>query len=438
MKNITIFGTGYVGLVSGTCFAEIGHKVTCVDISPQRIESLNLGRSPIYEPGIEDMILTNMKKSRLSFSMLQDVNIDKSDVIFICVGTPSKKDGSSDLSYVYQCCDDIANLLESKKLIVMKSTVPVGTCLNMTNRINDNLKKLGKKFEVSVLSNPEFLREGNAIFDFMNPDRIIIGCNSDTNKQFFLDLYKPILQSDKCMIFMNKESSELTKYAANTMLALRISFINELSRYSNQVNASIDSIAEGIGTDKRIGKSFLRAGLGYGGSCFPKDVDSLIDQMKSLGQDSQLLNSIKSINSTQPTFYIDKLINLKNSKDQTISLWGFTFKPDTDDFRETPALKIINRYADKVKCIKVYDPFYKSNNPIRDSFDNVIFCTNKFEATLESNLLILVTDWEEFRKIDYKELNNSMKEARVFDGRNILPIPPEYISFSSINNFKKI
>lgn len=437
MLNISIFGTGYVGLVSGTCFAEIGHKVECVDISADRIKLLKKGKSPIYEPGLDKLISRNIANQKLSFSKPEDINIDKTDLIFICVGTPSRDDGSCDLSFVEQCCDDISNKLSAKKIVIIKSTVPVGTCSKMSDRINSNLANLKKKFKISVSSNPEFLREGNAVFDFMNPDRVIVGINDDNDKEIFNILYQPILKKDQSIIFMSTESSESTKYAANTMLAMRISFMNELSRFANYVNASIDSIKEGIGSDERIGPHFLNSGLGYGGSCFPKDVDSLIDQMNKAGINSSLLEAVREINFSQPSYYLDNLINNK-VKSSTLTIWGFTFKPDTDDYRETPALKIIENYYKQVKEIKVYDPFYKSNNPVSDRFDNVIFCDDKYEALFNANLLILVTDWTEFKNIDYLKVKEIMSEARIFDGRNLLSDVPDFISYSSINNYKKI
>ena len=419
--NIAIVGTGYVGLVSGACFAETGATVTCVDVNPDKINKLLNGVIPIYEPGLDELVKKNIKAGRLKFSTsLADVLNDQ-EVVFTAVGTPPDEDGSADLKYVLQVAKTIGENLDRYIVVVTKSTVPVGTARKVFSTIKAELDKRGKGIEFDVASNPEFLKEGNAIKDFMSPDRVVIGVESERAKKLLTKLYKPFLINNFRVIFMDIPSAEMTNYAANSMLATRISFMNDIANLCELVGADVNSVRAGIGSDTRIGRKFLYAGCGYGGSCFPKDVKALIKTADDNGYSLEVLKAVERVNDKQKELLFEKLnkeFAAEGLKGRKIALWGLAFKPETDDMRESTALVVIDRLLKSGCEISVYDP-EAINECKRIIGDKVSYCNSKYDAVEDADALILVTEWKEFRLPDWEKVGKKMKRRLVIDGRNI-------------------
>ncbi len=418
--KITIVGTGYVGLVTGACFAETGATVHCVDIDKEKIDKLNQGIVPIYEPGLDEMIDRNMKKNRLFFTTDISEALKDSEAAFICVGTPSDKDGSADLRYVLSVAHDIGKNLDHYMVVVTKSTVPIGTSEKVRAAVQEELDKRGVNIEFDVASNPEFLKEGDAINDFMKPDRIVIGTDNPRAEEVLRRLYKPFLLNGHPILFMDIPSAEMTKYAANAMLATRISFMNELARLCERVGADINWVRKGIGSDPRIGPKFLYAGIGYGGSCFPKDVKALIKTGEENGVDLSIIKAVENVNNTQKKILVQKVLNHYNGqiKGKIFSIWGLSFKPNTDDMREAPAIDIINGLLEHGAQVKAYDPV-ATENAKKIFGDKIEYCADQYEALIDSDGLLLVTEWNEFRFINYKVASRLMRNKVIFDGRNI-------------------
>mgnify|MGYP001001279392 FL=1 len=418
--KIAIVGTGYVGLVSGTCFAEIGVDVTCVDTNSEKIESLQKGIIPIYENGLEEMVLRNMKAKRLKFTTSLESCLDDVEVIFSAVGTPPDEDGSADLKYVLEVARTIGRNMKQYKLVVTKSTVPVGTAPKVRAVIQEELDKRGVKIDFDVASNPEFLKEGNAISDFMSPDRVVVGVESARAEKLMSKLYKPFLLNNFRVIFMDIPSAEMTKYAANSMLATRISFMNDIANLCELVGADVNMVRSGIGSDTRIGRKFLYPGIGYGGSCFPKDVKALIKTAELNGYPMQVLRAVEEVNELQKSVLFDKLVKQFNDnlKDKTIALWGLAFKPETDDMREAPALALIDKLL-KAGCqIRAYDPAAMQECKRRIG-DSVYYACDMYDAVLDADALMLVTEWKEFRLPSWAVIRKTMAQQIVLDGRNI-------------------
>ena len=418
--KIAIVGTGYVGLVSGTCFAEIGVDVTCDDTNSEKIESLQKGIIPIYENGLEEMVLRNMKAKRLKFTTSLESCLDDVEVIFSAVGTPPDEDGSADLKYVLEVARTIGRNMKQYKLVVTKSTVPVGTAPKVRAVIQEELDKRGVKIDFDVASNPEFLKEGNAISDFMSPDRVVVGVESARAEKLMSKLYKPFLLNNFRVIFMDIPSAEMTKYAANSMLATRISFMNDIANLCELVGADVNMVRSGIGSDTRIGRKFLYPGIGYGGSCFPKDVKALIKTAELNGYPMQVLRAVEEVNELQKSVLFDKLVKQFNDnlKDKTIALWGLAFKPETDDMREAPALVLIDKLL-KAGCqIRAYDPAAMQECKRRIG-DSVYYACDMYDAVLDADALMLVTEWKEFRLPSWAVIRKTMAQQIVLDGRNI-------------------
>lgn len=418
--KIAIVGTGYVGLVSGTCFAEIGVDVTCVDTNSEKIESLQKRIIPIYENGLEEMVLRNMKAKRLKFTTSLESCLDDVEVIFSAVGTPPDEDGSADLKYVLEVARTIGRNMKQYKLVVTKSTVPVGTAPKVRAVIQEELDKRGVKIDFDVASNPEFLKEGNAISDFMSPDRVVVGVESARAEKLMSKLYKPFLLNNFRVIFMDIPSAEMTKYAANSMLATRISFMNDIANLCELVGADVNMVRSGIGSDTRIGRKFLYPGIGYGGSCFPKDVKALIKTAELNGYPMQVLRAVEEVNELQKSVLFDKLVKQFNDnlKDKTIALWGLAFKPETDDMREAPALVLIDKLL-KAGCqIRAYDPAAMQECKRRIG-DSVYYACDMYDAVLDADALMLVTEWKEFRLPSWAVIRKTMAQQIVLDGRNI-------------------
>ena len=418
--KIAIVGTGYVGLVSGTCFAEIGVDVTCVDTNSEKIESLQKGIIPIYENGLEEMVLRNMKAKRLKFTTSLESCLDDVEVIFSAVGTPPDEDGSADLKYVLEVARTIGRNMKQYKLVVTKSTVPVGTAPKVRAVIQEELDKRGVKIDFDVASNPEFLKEGNAISDFMSPDRVVVGVESARAEKLMSKLYKPFLLNNFRVIFMDIPSAEMTKYAANSMLATRISFMNDIANLCELVGADVNMVRSGIGSDTRIGRKFLYPGIGYGGSCFPKDVKALIKTAELNGYPMQVLRAVEEVNELQKSVLFDKLVKQFNDnlKDKTIALWGLAFKPETDDMREAPALVLIDKLL-KAGCqIRAYDPAAMQECKRRIG-DSVYYACDMYDAVLDADALMLVTELKEFRLPSWAVIRKTMAQQIVLDGRNI-------------------
>ena len=418
--KIAIVGTGYVGLVSGTCFAEIGVDVTCIDTNSEKIESLQKGIIPIYENGLEEMVLRNMKAKRLKFTTSLESCLDDVEVIFSAVGTPPDEDGSADLKYVLEVARTIGRNMKQYKLVVTKSTVPVGTAPKVRAVIQEELDKRGVKIDFDVASNPEFLKEGNAISDFMSPDRVVVGVESARAEKLMSKLYKPFLLNNFRVIFMDIPSAEMTKYAANSMLATRISFMNDIANLCELVGADVNMVRSGIGSDTRIGRKFLYPGIGYGGSCFPKDVKALIKTAELNGYPMQVLRAVEEVNELQKSVLFDKLVKQFNDnlKDKTIALWGLAFKPETDDMREDPALVLIDKLL-KAGCqIRAYDPAAMQECKRRIG-DSVYYACDMYDAVLDADALMLVTEWKEFRLPSWAVIRKTMAQQIVLDGRNI-------------------
>jgi len=409
--KISIVGTGYVGLVSGVCFAELGNKVICVDNNKEKINKLKKLVMPIFEPGLKDLVKKNLKKGNISFSSSIKEAVEKTDIIFIAVGTPSKKNGEADLTFIEDVASEIARSMKSYKLIVEKSTVPVDTGRWIMHTIQINNKK---KINFDVASNPEFLREGQAIKDFMHPDRVVIGVESEEAKKLLLKLYQPLKAQ---IVVTDIKSAELIKHASNSFLATKISFINAISQICDLVGADVTKVAEGMGLDQRIGKAFLDAGIGYGGSCFPKDIDAFISIAQKEGYDFSLLKCVKSINEEQKKALVKKIEKtLWILKDKTIGILGLSFKPGTDDMRNAPSVDIIHMLQQEGAKIKVFDP--QAMTKAKEVLCNVKFCKDVGSLAKDCDCLVLVTEWNEFKKIDFRGLKRTMKQAVIFDGRN--------------------
>ncbi|ANU57631.1 UDP-glucose dehydrogenase family protein [Bacteroides caecimuris] len=418
--KIAIVGTGYVGLVSGTCFAEIGVNVTCVDTNKEKIESLQKGNIPIYENGLEEMVLRNMKAKRLKFTTSLESCLDDVEVIFSAVGTPPDEDGSADLKYVLEVARTIGRNMKQYKLVVTKSTVPVGTASKVRAVIQEELDKRGMKVDFDVASNPEFLKEGNAISDFMSPDRVVVGVESARAEKLMSKLYKPFLLNNFRVIFMDIPSAEMTKYAANSMLATRISFMNDIANLCEIVGADVNMVRSGIGSDTRIGRKFLYPGIGYGGSCFPKDVKALIKTAEQNGYSMRVLSAVEEVNEQQKSVLFEKLKKQFNGdlQGKTVALWGLAFKPETDDMREAPALVLINKLLEAGCKVRAYDPAAVQECKRRIG-DTIYYACDMYDAVLDADVLMLVTEWKEFRLPSWAVIKKTMSQQIVLDGRNI-------------------
>lgn len=418
--NIVIVGTGYVGLVSGTCFSEMGIHVTCVDIDGQKIEKLKNGILPIYEPGLEDMVLRNVKAGRLSFTTDIRTCLDEAEVVFSAVGTPPDEDGSADLHYVLDVARTVGKNIKKYLVFVTKSTVPVGTAQKVKAAIAEEISKRGVKVEFDVASNPEFLKEGAAVDDFMRPDRVVVGVESERAKEIMGRLYRPFMLTNDRMLFTDIPSAEMIKYAANSMLATRISFMNDIANLCERVGADVSMVRKGIGSDSRIGAKFLYPGCGYGGSCFPKDVKALIKTAEKNGYEMHVLKAVEEVNERQKRILFSKLEkhfggDLKGKK---IAMWGLSFKPETDDMREAPALVLIDLLLGAGCDVKVYDPIAMEECKRRIG-ESVTYCADKYEAAIDADALLMVTEWKEFRVPSWDVLRKTMRGNVVIDGRNI-------------------
>ena len=419
--NVVIVGTGYVGLVSGTCFAEMGMHVQCVDVDANKVARLQKGEIPIYEPGLDDMVVRNTAAGRLTFTTSLPEALVEAAVLFIAVGTPTSVDGSADLKYVLQVAKTIGENLSQYCLIVDKSTVPVGTAKLVKQTIQAELDKRGVDISFDVASNPEFLKEGDAIKDFMTPDRVVVGVDSEKAKEVLSRLYRPFLLNNFRVIFMDVASAEMTKYAANAMLATRISFMNDVANLCDKVGADINMVRKGIGADGRIGSKFLYAGCGYGGSCFPKDVKALIKTGNENGVPMGVLQAVELVNESQKTILFRKLqkyISLDQLKGATVSLWGLSFKPNTDDMREAPSVVLANALL-AVGCkVKVYDPI-AMEEAHKQLGDTVYYASDIYDAVNDAKALFLVTEWKEFRAPNWSVVRKAMAGNIIIDGRNI-------------------
>lgn len=417
--KIAIIGTGYVGLVSGTCFSELGVNVTCLDIDQKKIDSLNKGIMPIYEPGLEDMVKHNMQKGLLSFTSSYAEALKDANAAFICVGTPPDEDGSADLKYVLAVAHEIGRNINDYIVVVTKSTVPIGTSKKVHKAVADELATRNVDIKFDVASNPEFLKEGSAIADFMKPDRVVVGVESEEAKELMTRLYRPMLLNNFRVIFTDIPSAEMIKYAANSMLATRISFMNELANLCELVGADINMVRKGIGSDTRIGSKFLYSGCGYGGSCFPKDVKALIKTASDYEYSLEILKSVENVNEHQKQTLFDKVYKHFNGdlKCKKIAMWGLAFKPNTDDMREAPALVLVDKFTELGAEIYAYDPI-AMDEAKRRLGNRIHFCKSPYEATVNADALLLVTEWSEFRVLNYNLLDK-MKHKLIFDGRNI-------------------
>lgn len=417
--RILIIGTGYVGLVTGACFAEMGHHVICLDIDNKKINNLKKGIIPIYEPGLAESVQRSFLADRLEFTTDYKEGVSKSDICFICVPTPSCDDGSCDLSYIDNAARMIAKVMDDYKIIINKSTAPVGTVERIELIINENLEN--KTIPFDVVSNPEFLKEGSAISDCMKPDRIIIGTRGEKAKKTLQKLYKGFTLNHDRILFMDIRSAEMSKYASNAMLATRISFMNEMAHICSLVGADINEVRQGIGSDKRIGYSFLYAGIGYGGSCFPKDIRALSSLARAKGYKTELLDAVESINNKQKVCMVDKITNYFENvlEGKTIALWGLSFKPDTDDMRDAPSLALIKELQERGANLRLYDPISMeiAKNNLRD-LKNITFCKNEEEAARGADAITLVTEWKQFRLLNLEPIVTKMKGKGFFDGRN--------------------
>ena len=418
--KVTIVGSGYVGLVTGACFSEVGIDVSCVDIDKRKIENLNKGIIPIYEPGLEEMISRNVKKRRLSFSTDIAKSIEDSQVLFICVGTPPDEDGSADLKYVLAVAKDCGKYMNDYMLVVTKSTVPVGTSKKVKKVLQEELDKRSVTFNFDVASNPEFLKEGAAISDFLKPDRIIVGLDSEKAENLMKNLYNPFTLNGHPVLFMDIVSAEMTKYTANSMLATKISFINDIANLCEIVGADINKVRKGIGSDSRIGPKFIYPGIGYGGSCFPKDVQALIETASENNYELKVLKAVESVNHSQKLVLFNKISTYFNKelKGKTIAIWGLSFKPQTDDMREAPSLYIIKRLLEAGAVVKAYDPV--ANEEAKNHFGNSItYFDDQYEALIDSDCLAVLTEWPEFKFPSFKIIKKLLLNPVIFDGRNI-------------------
>lgn len=412
--KISVIGTGYVGLVAGACLADMGNEVICIDNDDDKLEKLKNGIIPIYEPGLEELVISNVKENRLIFSSDIDTAIKKSLVCFIAVGTPQEEDGSADLKYVYQVAKSIATSMNEYKVIVDKSTVPVGTA--------EKLEKYIKKFtncEFDIVSNPEFLKQGNAVDDFLYPDRVVIGSNSDKATKIMQEIYAPFLRTANRIVLMDVKSAEMTKYAANSFLATKISYMNEIANLCEKVGADAEMVRIGMSTDSRIGNRFLFPGIGYGGSCFPKDIKALIKTGNDFNCEMNIINAVDKTNKMQRKLFIKKITDFygEDLSNKKFAIWGLSFKPKTNDMREAPSVTIINELLEKGAKISAYDP--KAFDTAKLLFNNkIVYAKSSYEALKNADGLILLTEWNEFRRPDFEKIKSLMKNAIIFDGRN--------------------
>ena len=409
--KLTIIGTGYVGLVTGTCFAEMGNKVYCVDIDEKKINDLKNNIMPIYEPNLDTLVRENQEKHDLIFTTDLKEALDDSNIIFLAVGTPMGEDGSANLDYIYSAADNIGNNISKDSLVVIKSTVPIGTAFKVKEHIEEIIASRGLDINIDVASNPEFLKEGVAIEDCMHPDRVIIGAEKEEVFDLLRDLYAPFVSKHERIITMDVKSSEMTKYVANSMLATKISFMNEIANICEVTGANVKNVRIGIGSDKRIGYDFIYAGCGYGGSCFPKDVQALINTSIDNGYTPELLNHVEIVNANQKKVLVNKVVKRfgEDLSGLTFSIWGLAFKPGTDDVREAPSIEVIKSIIDKTFKVAIDDKY----------LDSIEFVNYKYDALNDANALILVTEWKEFRNPDFEEIGERLNEKIIFDGRNI-------------------
>ena len=429
--NITVIGSGYVGLVSGTCFAEMGNKVTCVDIDPVKIDKLNKGIIPIFEPGLEKMVLKNVKNKNLFFTTELNEALQNSEIAFIAVGTPMGDDGSADLQYVLAVAKSIGNLMQNRLIVVDKSTVPIGTADKVKAKIQKELDARGSDLEFDVVSNPEFLKEGAAINDFMKPDRVVIGADTGIAIQKMKELYSPFFRSHDRFIIMDIRSAEMTKYAANAMLATKISFMNEIANICEKVGADANQVRLGVGSDQRIGYGFIYPGVGYGGSCFPKDVKALTKIAKENEYNAQLITAVEEVNDAQKLVIAKKIVKRfgEDLTGFTFGIWGLAFKPGTDDMREAPSIYVIKELVKRGAKIKAYDP--KAINEAKEYYltevQNITYVTSKYDVLNNSDALVLLTEWKEFRSPNFDNIKSLLKSPIIFDGRN------QYIAYDLEN-----
>ena len=422
--NITVIGTGYVGLVTGACFSKMGNKVYCVDIDEAKIEGLKEGILPIFEPHLGTMVKDSQKKGDLIFTSQIKEALDNTDIIFIAVGTPMASGGSANLDYIFSAATDIAENITRDSLVVVKSTVPIGTCFKVKEHIEEILKKNGSPVKIDIASNPEFLKEGRAIEDCMHPDRVVIGAEKDEVFEKLKELYVSFVLNHDRFVLMDVKSSEMTKYVANAMLATKISFMNEVANICEVTGADVQRVRLGIGSDKRIGYDFIYAGCGYGGSCFPKDVQALINTAKSHGYEPKILSNVEEVNANQKMVLVNKVVDRFGSdlNGRTFGIWGLAFKPGTDDVREATSQVVITSLIDKGAKIKAYDP--KANDEFKKAIDSkyissIEFVDNRYSATDNCDALILITEWKELRNPDFDLLSEKLNEKVIFDGRNI-------------------
>ena len=416
--NIAVVGTGYVGLVSGTCFAETGNQVVCVDIDEKKVNKLRGGELTIYEPGLEVLFERNTRQGRLSFTTNLEDAVKEAQIIFLALPTPPGEDGSADLRYVLGVAEDLAGMIEDYKIIVDKSTVPVGTAEKVSERLAQKLDQ--ELFD--VVSNPEFLREGVAVDDFLKPDRVVIGTDSERAKEIMGELYRPFVRQGNPVVFMDIRSAEMTKYAANSYLATRITFMNEIANLCEKLGANVDDVRKGMGSDSRIGKRFLFPGVGFGGSCFPKDVQALLRTANKNEYDFRILKSVLDVNSNQRRILVDKIKNYFNDElnGKTIALWGLAFKPNTDDIREAPALYVARELIDAGARLKMYDPEAMDNfKTVFPESDHLSYANNPYDVLQDADALCIMTEWSVFRVPDFGQIQKNMKGNAIFDGRNL-------------------
>ena len=418
MMKIAVIGTGYVGLVTGTCLAETGNIVTCVDIDVKKVQKLKSGVVPIYEPNLNNFFQRNISQKRLFFTTNLEEAVDDAQLIFLALPTPPGADGSADLSYILSVSNELGKIIKDYKVIIDKSTVPVGTAEKVFNEIKTNAK-----VDFDVVSNPEFLREGFAVDDFMKPERVVIGTSSDKARKLMEDLYQPFVRQGNPIIFMDEKSAELTKYAANSFLATKITFMNEIANYCEIIGANVDKVREGMGTDSRIGKRFLFPGIGYGGSCFPKDVKALKKAGNDVSHQFKIIDAVMKVNQNQKTILVKKVKSYfgNDLKNKSFALWGLSFKPETDDIREAPSLNIIEELLNAGAKIKAYDPEAMDN--VRDLIgDKIKYFPNSFDALIGVDALLIATEWSAFRNPDFNQMKSVMKSPVIFDGRNLFSL----------------
>ena len=414
--KLAVVGSGYVGLVAGACFAEAGNTVICVDKDEQKILDLKNGKIPIYEPGLDLYVKRNVDKGRLTFTTSMEEGVDNSEIILIAVGTPPDEDGSADLSHVLAVAESVAKVMKSHKIVINKSTVPVGTAEKVSNKIKEHTD-----LTFDIVSNPEFLKEGSAIDDFMYPDRVVVGTSSEKTAEVMQELYAPFVRTGKPIIIMDNKSAEITKYAANSLLATKISFMNEMARLCDKTGADINMIRKGIGSDSRIGNSFIFPGVGYGGSCFPKDVKAIIKTANLYDEPFKLLTAVEQVNEEQKEYIIPKILDYFNGdiKGKNFAIWGLSFKPNTDDMREAPAIVIINKLVELGANIQAYDPEAMDEARRRKIDEKAVLCAGQYDALTHADALIIVTEWMDFREPDFEVIKNKLKTPVIFDGRNI-------------------